>query len=260
MSIIQQRKFIYGPGLDEPIMMTVTGDSNETVYYYHADHLGSVIGLTNDAGAWTEKYAYTLYGKPAAPSTVGNPYMYTGRRFDTETGLYYYRARYYDSNLRRFLQPDPIGYLGGLNLYTYVRNSPVNFVDPLGLEAMILPGPVPLPIIPPKTEAQIVADEQLVNGIWNWMTTHYNEDNWVVQGWNWLFGHCQITAPGNHADTKIVQLYGEYASEERLHCRQPKDPCEWLNENKKLFTKKAFHATTKAWGCRHSRVEKDKRQ
>ena len=46
-----QRKFIYGPVLDEPIMMIVPGDPNETVYYYHADHLGSVIGLTNNAGA-----------------------------------------------------------------------------------------------------------------------------------------------------------------------------------------------------------------
>jgi RHS repeat-associated protein len=128
------RKYIYGPGLDEPIMMIVPGDPNETVYYYHADHLGSVIGLTNDAGAWVEKYAYTLYGKPAAPSTVGNPYMYTGRRLDTETGLYYYRARYYDPNLRRFIETDPIGYAGGMNLYAYVGNSPINFVDPLGLE------------------------------------------------------------------------------------------------------------------------------
>ena len=127
------RKYIYGPGLDEPIMMIVPGDPNETVYYYHADNQGTIIGLTNDSGAWVEKYAYTLYGKPAAASTVGNPYMYTGRRLDAETGLYYYRARYYDPHLRRFIQTDPIGYAGGMNLYAYVSNSSVNFIDPFGL-------------------------------------------------------------------------------------------------------------------------------
>ena len=127
------RKYIYGPGLDEPIMMIVPGDPNETVYYYHADSQGTIIGLTNDSGAWVEKYAYTLYGKPAAASTIGNPYKYTGRRLDAETGLYYYRARYYDPHLRRFIETDPIGYAGGMNLYAYVGNSPLGFVDPLGL-------------------------------------------------------------------------------------------------------------------------------
>jgi RHS repeat-associated protein len=126
------KKYIYGPGLDEPIMMIVPGDPSETVYYYHADHLGSVIGLTNDVGAWVEKYAYTLYGKPAVQSTVGNPYMFTGRRLDTETGLYYYRARYYDPNLRRFIETDPIGYVAGINLYAYVFNNPLNYIDPYG--------------------------------------------------------------------------------------------------------------------------------
>jgi len=67
-------------------------------------------------------------------SIIGNPYMFTGRRFDSETGLYYYRARYYDPYIGRFLQTDPIGYYGGLNLYTYVDNNPVNWIDPWGLK------------------------------------------------------------------------------------------------------------------------------
>ena len=65
-----------------------------------------------------------------------NPYTYTGREFDSECGLYYYRVRYYDSIMGRFINEDPIGLLGGsLNFYRYVQNNPVNLVDPLGLAA-----------------------------------------------------------------------------------------------------------------------------
>ncbi|MEK7281247.1 MAG: RHS repeat-associated core domain-containing protein, partial [Chloroflexota bacterium] len=90
-----------------------------------------------------ERYAYDVYGTPRitdaggtvlSQSALGNRFLFTGREYDQETGLYHYRARAYDPKLGRFLQRDPVGYVAGLNLYTYVGNSPMNWLDPLGLE------------------------------------------------------------------------------------------------------------------------------
>jgi len=135
------REFIYGPGIDEPICMIDVADANET-YFYHFDGLGSVVALSDVNNVLVERYAYDVFGQPTirdvngtelSASAVHNPYLFTGRRYDAEAGLYYYRARYYDFATARFLQPDPLGYTDGLNMYAYVGNNPATFVDPSGL-------------------------------------------------------------------------------------------------------------------------------
>ena len=128
-----KRKFIYGPGIDEPVIMIVKGTPDEW-YWYHYDVLGSVVALSDSSGTIVASYEYEVFGSATITGNGhGNPFMFTGRRFDDETGLYYYRARMYHPELGRFMQPDPIGYFGGINLYTYCRNNPFNWIDPFGL-------------------------------------------------------------------------------------------------------------------------------
>lgn len=126
-----------------------TGAGSEEAYYYHQNSLYSVAAMTDATGTVAERYAYSAYGQPVyldananlldpQASTVGNPYLFTGRRLDDETGLYYYRARMYDSELGRFVSRDPIGYWAGdVNLYRYVGNSPLVFFDPTGLQGQL---------------------------------------------------------------------------------------------------------------------------
>jgi len=124
------RRYVHGPGVDEYLVMYVgSGTANKS--YYHANHQGSIIAMSDNSGSVTETHAYSPYGMGEGDDT-GNPFRYTGRRLDEETGLYYYRSRYMSPAIGRFLQTDPIGYGDGLNWYAYVGNDPLNYFDPLG--------------------------------------------------------------------------------------------------------------------------------
>jgi RHS repeat-associated protein len=123
-------RYTQGPGLDRPLSELHSGIAS----YYEADALGTVTSLTNPSGAIASTQTYDSFGtRTASTGTLTNSFQYTGREFDTETGLYFYRARYYDSVVGRFLSEDPIGFNGGNDFYAYVQNSPLIWTDPLGL-------------------------------------------------------------------------------------------------------------------------------
>ena len=126
---ISRTFFTHGPGADEHLAMERNGQFS----YYHADGLGCVVAITDQNKRVVQSYEYGSFGmlKPSLKSA--NNYTYTGREWDKETGLYYYRARYYDPMEGRFISKDPIEFGGGINQYAYVENNPMNWTDPSGL-------------------------------------------------------------------------------------------------------------------------------
>jgi RHS repeat-associated protein len=108
-----------------------------------------VAALTGAAGTIIESYRYDAYGQPSildglgAPvppdawgvphSAAANPWLFTGRQFDEEAGLFFYRARYYDAGKGRFVQRDPFEYVDGMNLYEYATSAPTKFTDASGM-------------------------------------------------------------------------------------------------------------------------------
>ncbi|MDD5035618.1 MAG: hypothetical protein PHE55_12760, partial [Methylococcaceae bacterium] len=130
-----QAVYAHAPGLDHPLSR-ITGATNlptATAAYYHEDGLGSLLATSNAAGTVTASQRFGAFGNPVAQSGAIPQFGYTGREPDA-SGLMYYRARYYDPGIGRFISRDPIGLAGGINRYTYVGNTPINKVDPLGLD------------------------------------------------------------------------------------------------------------------------------
>jgi len=152
-------KYVQGPIVDEPL----AADDGAALAHFHADLLGSITKATNGAGGVTLTREYDSWGNLAIG--VGDPgYAFTGREWDPETGLYYYRARYYDPKVGRFISEDPIGLRGGdTNFFAYVRDNPINRKDPSGLTVVVC-----------------VA----------WNLDPFKR----VTGYNWLAGYCDMLA------------------------------------------------------------------
>jgi len=153
------REFVWGDGnrFPEPIALIDHTDAGEApagtpeVLHTLRDVLGSVVALANATGAVVERYTYDPYGRTymerwdaaangglggwveTEVSAFGNPFGWTGQRYDAGVGLYAFRFRTYSPALGRWVQRDPLGYVDGVNLYQYVTGNPLYWIDPFGL-------------------------------------------------------------------------------------------------------------------------------
>jgi RHS repeat-associated protein len=179
-SFVQQ--YVYGGNsIDEPLTLdtfplvlrplpnTREGLSNEnsssnidnlSTLFFHEDSSSNIVSLTDIAGITVEEYSYSAFGKPSFmdasgvvlnSSPYGNPLLFSGRRYDPETGFYYFRNRYLNPQEGRFITRDPLGiWSDSLNLgngYAYVQNRPIDSADPLGLATCECPDCLECPII-----------------------------------------------------------------------------------------------------------------
>ncbi len=126
------RRYIHGPGIDEPLAI-LGDDVGEYTQYLH-DGLGSVTGVVDENGK-LGAIDYSAFGETRSNTVkIENRYRYTSREF-VETNLYYYRARHMRPDLGRFISMDPLKMIDGTNMFGYVGNDPVNLADPSGLQS-----------------------------------------------------------------------------------------------------------------------------
>jgi RHS repeat-associated protein len=218
---VTQATYVYGNYVDEVLTM----DRGGQPYYYHQNALWSVEAITNSAANPVERYTYDAYGIPtvtdgsfnpiplnawplpysgtagAPHSAIGNPWMFTGRQFDEETALYFYRARSHDPREGRFLQRDPLGYIDGPNLYGYVKDNPVNSYDPYGAAAPALPRVLPAP----RLTAEEVAPPTARNcGGFEWgIRWRLNRD--TARG-GWIVQHVSVRFDVRYCDNTPVDV------------------------------------------------------
>ncbi len=136
------RTYTWGPGIDNLLAVTVFSPASTNTFYAIKDHLGTVHALVDASGQLAAQFTYDAWGSVQSATGNGqlarsNRFLFQGREYSWATGLYNFRARWYNPEWGRWLSPDPIGIEGGLNLYAFCHNNPVTSVDPHGNTPLI---------------------------------------------------------------------------------------------------------------------------
>jgi RHS repeat-associated protein len=156
--------YLNAPGIDKKLRNTISG----TASYFLTDHLGTTRAVADTSGSLSSNLAYDSFGNVISGS-ASTRYTYTGREIDSDVGLMYYRARWYDPQQGRFISEDPIGFNGrDINLYGYVWQNPLNYRDPLGLDGW-------------GNDAADWLDERIEYAHQYW---HYCDTEWFANGMN----------------------------------------------------------------------------
>jgi RHS repeat-associated protein len=234
-------------------------------FYIHSDQLNTPRRISRPSDnviVWRwDSEPFGATPSNSDPDGDGNlfdyPLRFPGQYADTDTGLNYNYFRDYDPVTGRYVESDPIGLEGGIDTYTYVLGNPINSYDPDGRETIALPR-FPIPPIPPPNPVVAAGAVAVGAGLLiNVGFERFYGDS--IGGAIYDATHSdpmEMTAPGNVADTQVVQDYNTYASWERLCGRTPLDRCAWLEKNKGKYRQDQVTATQKAWGCRRNRAKK----
>jgi RHS repeat-associated protein len=206
------KRYVYGLGIDQPLAQVVAG----TTTYNVSDHLGSIVRTTDTTGNPTLTREYDPWGNPLQGAGTSG-YAFTGREWDSEIQGYYYRARYYDPKIGRFISEDPIGFNAGVNFYAYVENNSVTRTDPFGLRQRPRPRPLGDPACLARAarkyrECTNSADAQYERDL-KWC----DEEGWVVFSF-W----CESRAEKRWL-TRLRQCREQYEKDKEA-CQSPPPP------------------------------------
>jgi RHS repeat-associated protein len=252
-------EYIHDGGVDNPIVMIRHTDIGTDTYYYHKDGLGSVTEITNAVGTVVKAYEYKTFGVinsvtgPMA-DTLENPYTYTSREYDSETGLYFYRARYYNAMLGRFLNKDPIGLAGGLNQFIYVGNNPLSFIDPWG-EALILYGMGKYIKLAAETWDRVLEGVDVIERVYTAEQGLEFMKTYALAQASQKIDELHIFTHGNWSsimfELGVGEVYGKFYRHDYPETKGHGDLDKAMHLSK-FFLPELFqdNATIKLWGCR----------
>jgi RHS repeat-associated protein len=166
----------------------------------------------------TDTHAYKPFGITTASGSNPNRFRFTGREWDQETGLYYYRARYYDAQIGRFISEDPVRFRGGPNFYDYVNSEPTDLIDPSGLSGSRPGGPYHPPAGVKTKCRESDSCEQIKGKIWilgRMIDSH--------TGWD-----TALPSPrgGNRHAAEIAALWIQLAECQALYQSKCKSSCD----------------------------------